>query len=680
MSGAGRDELLLPLLAVAATLLGISCTGSVEKAAGGNLEDPRRQAELRGTYRRELRLCEAFGEQQMPTCLLALAVEKREPFLCSEIPEGSSWRSECYRKVAALTGQSILCGRIGPPSIQARCYAAAAAVSRDAASCTPILAADRERKKKESALPAIEVGSTEWNVDANYKACVAVAQGNADGCEAINKATDSDARRLCFQELALSKEDPALCARLQTEGSSIFVHDCIKEIGIRTAQATICEQIPSQSGAIAFQYRRECSRSVDLFTRTGVKCEERDPLCSGRIAAVTHDLTVCRNLRSYTEIDNCLITYAYKAGDGAVCSEMRDSGHRSICQEVAGSAGPKAAPDIQAAKPPQPAPPDGRAEARRRAETAERDRWEAALYWSRVILENLGRIDRRSEEHMRIDLLKADASESSPTEVLIRLRSSEIVLKMRWCDEGDIPECIAIGEELFRSCQFNQAEDVFLRAKKQLDNTPRALDGHIFEGDVRQTVEVGVNKSDPSHRSESCATYALGCCGSTDAREAALWERLWNEYRRNANVAFSGLPIQEGMERLWLSAVRGELLRKQYEFVLDLENLDAETAKPVREAFVEVAQRHCNEGGAMSCRVLTESYLGQCRFDEAAATYRKMMDARAAEIGALGRIERSGKAREILRQALEKVPGGLSDPATFSAERRALCEQMRRQR
>ncbi len=583
MSGAGRDELLLPLLAVAATLLGISCTGSVEKAAGGNLEDPRRQAELRGTYRRELRLCEAFGEQQMPTCLLALAVEKREPFLCSEIPEGSSWRSECYRKVAALTGQSILCGRIGPPSIQARCYAAAAAVSRDAASCTPILAADRERKKKESALPAIEVGSTEWNVDANYKACVAVAQGNADGCEAINKATDSDARRLCFQELALSKEDPALCARLQTEGSSIFVHDCIKEIGIRTAQATICEQIPSQSGAIAFQYRRECSRSVDLFTRTGVKCEERDPLCSGRIAAVTHDLTVCRNLRSYTEIDNCLITYAYKAGDGAVCSEMRDSGHRSICQEVAGSAGPN-------------------------------------------------------------------------------------------------PECIAIGEELFRSCQFNQAEDVFLRAKKQLDNTPRALDGHIFEGDVRQTVEVGVNKSDPSHRSESCATYALGCCGSTDAREAALWERLWNEYRRNANVAFSGLPIQEGMERLWLSAVRGELLRKQYEFVLDLENLDAETAKPVREAFVEVAQRHCNEGGAMSCRVLTESYLGQCRFDEAAATYRKMMDARAAEIGALGRIERSGKAREILRQALEKVPGGLSDPATFSAERRALCEQMRRQR
>jgi hypothetical protein len=39
--------------------------------------DPARQAELRKTYRRELGLCEAIGEQQMPTCLLALAVEKR---------------------------------------------------------------------------------------------------------------------------------------------------------------------------------------------------------------------------------------------------------------------------------------------------------------------------------------------------------------------------------------------------------------------------------------------------------------------------------------------------------------------------------------------------------------------------------------------------------------------------
>src|SRR6267142_4957187 len=98
-------RILLPLL------LSISCAGSVEKRAATNLEDPVRQAELRKTHRRELRLCEAIGEQQTPNCLLALAVEKREPFLCSEIPESSPWRSECYRKVAALTGQSILCGR-----------------------------------------------------------------------------------------------------------------------------------------------------------------------------------------------------------------------------------------------------------------------------------------------------------------------------------------------------------------------------------------------------------------------------------------------------------------------------------------------------------------------------------------------------------------------------------------
>src|SRR5688572_21847267 len=196
------NRLLLPLLVMAGTAL--SCAGSAEKKA---LEDPRRQEELRRTYQRELRLCETLAETQLPNCLLALAVEKREPFLCAEIPEASSWRSECYRKVASVTGQAALCGRIGPPSIQARCYAAAAAVSRDAASCKPILAADKERKKRESAIPAIELGSTDWNVDANYNACVAVAGGDTEGCEAIDKVKDSDARRLCFQELALSKAD-----------------------------------------------------------------------------------------------------------------------------------------------------------------------------------------------------------------------------------------------------------------------------------------------------------------------------------------------------------------------------------------------------------------------------------------------------------------------------------------
>src|SRR5439155_23638069 len=128
------------------------------------------------------------------------------------------------------------------------------------------------------------------------------------------------------------------------------------------ARTTICEQIPREGGAIAFQYRSECSRSVDLFTRTGVKCEERDPLCFGRIAAATHDLTVCKNLRSYTEIDNCLIAYAYKAGEGGACSEISDSGRRSICQEVAGTSAPRAVPPVEATKP-QSAQPDGRAEA-----------------------------------------------------------------------------------------------------------------------------------------------------------------------------------------------------------------------------------------------------------------------------------------------------------------------------
>lgn len=659
-------RLLLPLL------LTIACAGSVEKRAGGILEDPVRRAELQKTYRHELRLCGTFGEQQTGTCLMALAVERREPFLCSEIPEASSWKSECYRRVAAVTGQTSLCSRIGPPTIQARCYAAAAAINRDAASCQPILAADKERKKKESALPPIELGSTDWNVDANYKACVAVAQGNIDGCEAINNKTDSDARRLCFQELAFSKEDPALCARLQTEGSPIFVYHCIKEIGIRTGRASVCEQIPTQSGTIAFQYRNECIRSVDLLARTSVKCEERDPLCMGRIAAATHDVKVCRNLRSYTEIDNCLIAYAYKAGDGAPCIEMHDSSRGSVCSEIAGAA--KAAPAVEAAKP----SPDGRAEAIRRAETADRERQEAALYWSRFILENLERIGQRSEERMRIDLMKADASESSPAEVLIRLRSSEIVLKMRWCNEGDVAECIALGEDLFRNCQFNQAQDVFLRAKKQLDSTPRALDGHIFEGDVRHTVEVGVSKSDPAHRSESCTTYALRCCGDADPREAALWERMWSDYRRNANVAFSGLPIQDELERLWLAAVRGALLRRQYEFVQDLESIDAEAAKPIREAFVAVTERFCSLGGSTSCRVLTESYLGQCRFDEAAAAYRKMMSARASETATLARIPRNARTREIIGKELGNLPDGLSDPATFSEERRALCERMKR--
>ena len=45
------------------------------------------------------------------------------------------------------------------------------------------------------------------------------------------------------------------------------------------------------------------------------------------------------------------------------------------------------------------------------------------------------------------------------------------------------------------------------------------------------------------------------------------------------------------------------------------------------------------------------------------------------EAGALRRIQGNDKVREILRKELEKVSAGLSDPATFSEERRALCER-----
>jgi hypothetical protein len=248
---------------------------------------------------------------------------------------------------------------------------------------------------------------------------------------------------------------------------------------------------------------------------------------------------------------------------------------------VSGSADSKIVPAVEAAKTPQPPQPDGRAEVRRRTEAAERERWEAALYLSRMIQENLGRIDRHSEERMRIDLMKAEASDASPPEVLIRLRSSEILLKMRWCN-GDVASASRLAN-LFRSCQFNQAQDAFSGPG---DNSTSRHGRWTMSSRATRAKVRPVSPRVILHRGESCATYALQCCGWPTRRRPRC-ERLWviidvTRTSRSAGYRYSG------NERLWPMLLRARW--KQHELVLD-RDFDADSAKPVREAFVEVAER-----------------------------------------------------------------------------------------
>lgn len=274
--------------------------------------EPAEQAKLRETFHRELRLCEAVGEQR-PACLQAIAVENKEPFFCSEITDNSGGlRTACYRRLGAITGKSSLCEKVDPPDFQSQCFIEAAAVNRDVKSCPPAT----------------------WKGDPGPGACAAVAERRAEGCNEIDKQKEFAVYRSCFQSLAVVTRDTSLCARLKTEGTDLFVHECIREVAIKRSSIATCEEIPTVS-SLASQISGECHAAVGLFLKSGVRCEERDPLCDGKTAAASNDLELCRRQRSYTNIDNCLVTYAYKTGDSTVCSEMQKTEGRAICHEVA---------------------------------------------------------------------------------------------------------------------------------------------------------------------------------------------------------------------------------------------------------------------------------------------------------------------------------------------------------
>ena len=280
--------------------------------------DERDVAEARRKYRRELRFCEALRqfEGADARCLVDFAAEYGDRFFCGEVSAAS--RQDCIGRVARATGDVMMCDEVSTPELKRDCYLQAA-VGAEPASCEAIS-----------------------DVSAR-KACIAIAKSDASGCEDI---AEPAARHGCFHRLAVKTANPDLCENLRNrELGEVYQHAlfaCWKDVAVATKRLEDCDRIPHQSVRIntsGWNAYRECRDKVGI-RQSGAECRDGpvDLTCRGKMAAARNDRTMCEGLRSYTDMDLCALTFAFRKNDGFTCSKIRDERLKEACLDFVGSA------------------------------------------------------------------------------------------------------------------------------------------------------------------------------------------------------------------------------------------------------------------------------------------------------------------------------------------------------
>ena len=285
--------------------------------AARQARDERAAEASRQKYRRELRFCEALGQIEGADirCLGDFAAEHADLFFCDEVPSGE--RPGCIQRVAMATGQARLCDGVSVPEWQLDCYFHAAAVTSDSAACEKI--AD---------VPA-------------RKACLAIAKGDPSACEDV---TETRARHGCYRHLAVKTGNPSLCEGVRNkqlgDNFQTGLYECWREAAMATLRLADCDRIPHEGvhvNTLGWNTYRECREKVES-RKAGAVCRDGpvDLTCRGKTAAAKNDFSMCEHLRSYTDMDLCALTFAFRKNDGSACGKIRDERFKTACLEVTG--------------------------------------------------------------------------------------------------------------------------------------------------------------------------------------------------------------------------------------------------------------------------------------------------------------------------------------------------------
>lgn len=286
-------------------------------SAANQVADERAVAAARQKYRRELRFCEALRQFEGADvrCLGDFAAEYGDRFFCGEVSAAA--RQDCIGRVAQATADVGLCDQVSAPELKRDCYFRAA-IAADPASCQMI-----------------------GDVSAR-KACIAIAKSDASGCEDI---AEPAARHACFHRLAVKTANPELCEDLRNrELGEVYQHAlfaCWKDVAVATRRLEDCDRIPHESVRIntsGWNAYRECRDKVGI-RQSGAECRDGpvDLTCRGKTAAARNDRTVCEGLRSYTDMDLCALTFAFRKNDGFTCGKIRDERLKEACLDFTGS-------------------------------------------------------------------------------------------------------------------------------------------------------------------------------------------------------------------------------------------------------------------------------------------------------------------------------------------------------
>jgi hypothetical protein len=63
-----------------------------------------------------------------------------------------------------------------------------------------------------------------------------------------------------------------------------------------------------------------------------------DLTCRGKTAAAKNDFSMCEKGRSYTDMDLCAYTFAFRKNQVSACASIREERLRTACTEITAAA------------------------------------------------------------------------------------------------------------------------------------------------------------------------------------------------------------------------------------------------------------------------------------------------------------------------------------------------------
>ena len=265
-------------------------------------------------------------------------LQDRGPERCSSVAIASA-KDECWKKVAAETGNPAYCKNITSISLQDQCIAALM-TSQGIGDCAQL--SEAVSRDYCYSRMAKEEGNEEYcariTTDSIRDSCYLSLASSLSSPSLCGMASSREAQIECsnsiYYKLAEEQKNASMCRNMMTDemsSHSQIVDSCILNVATSSKDVSLCAGISNST------IRAQCEATQADFEYCESLTEESTrTLCFYNVATAGTDPGGCEMVPSQSVRDNCYYQFATRRGDILICDKIAGDNLRSVCRSGLG--------------------------------------------------------------------------------------------------------------------------------------------------------------------------------------------------------------------------------------------------------------------------------------------------------------------------------------------------------